>query len=193
MTTIRNLPDFAVRLMAAVFMAAMVLAIPSQPVHAAEAAEIDAAVDAGLQKLFAEVPETRALAETSAGVLVFPSITKAGLVAGVAGGRGALRVAGKTAGYYRSRAVSYGLQAGIENFGYALFLVSDADLQTLQQNGGSFAVGASPSLVIADKGFVKSIGTQTLKKGIIAFFFSEEGLMVGGGLQATKITQIYPN
>lgn len=186
------MPNFAVRAMAALFVAATMLTVPVPQAYASEAAEIDAAVDEGLQKLFAEIPEARELAEKSAGVLVFPRIVKAGLVAGFAGGKGALRIDGKTAGYYQSRAVSYGYQAGIETFGYALFLVGEEDLKSLQENRGDFAVGTSPSLVIADKGFVKALGTGTLRNGIVAFFFSEEGLMVGAGLQATKVTQINP-
>lgn len=192
MRRIRHMANSVARLIVAVVVAAMVLAVPAPRAHAAEAAEIDAEVDAGLQALLRESPEMRELAEKSAGILLFPRITKMGLVAGAAGGKGALRVNGKTVGYYRSRAVSVGYQAGIQSYGYALFLIGDEELMKLQALEGSFDVGSSPSLVIADQGFINEIGTRNLDKGTVAVFFSQEGLMAGAGLQATKIARIYP-
>ncbi|PIV79380.1 MAG: twin-arginine translocation pathway signal protein [Rhodobacteraceae bacterium CG17_big_fil_post_rev_8_21_14_2_50_63_15] len=189
----QSLQAFALRTLVALFVAAMVLTVSSPTAHATEAAEIDAAVDEGLERLFAEVPEARELAGKSAGVLLFPKITKAGLVVGGAGGKGALRVDGRTSGYFQSHALSVGYQAGVETFGYALFLIGEEDLKTLEANRGSFDLGTAPSLVIADKGFVRELGTRNIQSGIVAIFFSEQGLMAGAGLQATKIKQISPN
>lgn len=190
--TIRHMANAVARLVTVIVVAAMMMAVPASRAHAAEAAEIDAEVDAGLQALLRESPEMRELAEKSAGVLLFPRITKMGLVAGAAGGKGALRVNGKTVGYYRSRAVSVGYQAGIQSYGYALFLIGEEELMKLQALEGSFDVGSAPSLVIADQGFINEIGTRNLDKGTVAVFFSQEGLMAGAGLQATKIARIYP-
>ena len=67
---------------------------------------------------------------------MFPGILKAGFIAGAQTGEGALRVGGRTAGYYRTTAVSYGLQAGVQKFGYALFFVTDAALGYLDKSGG---------------------------------------------------------
>jgi lipid-binding SYLF domain-containing protein len=39
----------------------------------------------------------------------------------------------------------------------------------------------------------KSLSTTTLKKGIYVFFFSQQGLMGGLGLQGTKITEYTPS
>jgi lipid-binding SYLF domain-containing protein len=180
------------RLVTVVVVAALMFAVSAPLAHADEAAEIDAEVDAGLRALLNESPELRELAEKSAGILLFPRITKMGLVAGAAGGKGALRVKGNTVGYYRSRAVSVGYQAGIQSYGYALFLIGDEDLMKLQALEGSFDIESAPSLVIADQGFIKEIGTRNLDKGTVAVFFSQEGLMAGAGLQATKIARIDP-
>jgi len=38
----------------------------------------------------------------------------------------ALSSSGKAAGYYSTVQVSYGLQAGIQKYGYALFLMTDS-------------------------------------------------------------------
>ena len=65
------------------------------------------------------------MAGIAKGILVFPSIIKGGFIIGGQYGEGALRVGGKTTGYYRSVAASYGLQAGAQSFGYALFFLSN--------------------------------------------------------------------
>lgn len=161
-------------------------------VQAASAAAIDADVDAALRRLYAEVPGTRSLAERSAGVLIFPKIIKAGFLVGLQGGQGALRVRDATAGYYETVAVSYGLQAGAQSFGYALFFLDQKDLTYLDRSDG-FEIGAAPSLVIADVGTAASLTTTTAKRGILVFFFSQKGLMGGLGIQGTKITRITPD
>jgi lipid-binding SYLF domain-containing protein len=94
-------------------------------------------------------------------------------------------------GYYRSTAVSYGLQAGVQKFGYALIFMNKEDLEYLDSSSG-FEVGMGPSIVVMDAGMAKSLTTTTLRKGIYAFFFGQKGLMAGLGLQGTKITKIYP-
>lgn len=55
------------------------------------------------------------------GILVYPDVLKAGLVIGGQYGEGALRVGGKTVGYYNTVAASYGLQAGAQSFGLRCF------------------------------------------------------------------------
>ncbi|MBM9532134.1 hypothetical protein JWG42_18435, partial [Desulfoprunum benzoelyticum] len=94
--------------------------------HAASAAEIDQAVNLALEKLYASTPAAAELAKVSKGVLLFPDVVKAGLIVGGQYGEGALRVDGKTVGYYNTLAASYGLQAGAQTFGYAMFLMNDS-------------------------------------------------------------------
>jgi lipid-binding SYLF domain-containing protein len=99
---------------------------------------------------------------------------------------------GNAVGYYNTVAASYGFQAGIQKFGYAMFFMTDASLNYLRKSGG-FEVGSAPSLVVVDTGIAKSLSTTSLKKGIYVFFFSQKGLMGGLGLQGTKITQYTPS
>ena len=89
------------------------------------AAEIDREVDAALEKLYASSPAASELSTVAKGILVFPDILKAGLVVGGQYGVGALRKGGQTAGYYNTTAASFGLQAGAQSFGYALFFTTD--------------------------------------------------------------------
>ena len=71
-------------------------------------AEIDRKVALSLDTLYARNAVAKTLAETAKGVLVFPDIVEGGLLIGGQFGHGALIKDGKTAGYYRSLAVSYG-------------------------------------------------------------------------------------
>ncbi len=72
----------------------------SQPSNTSAAAQIDREVDAALIRLYDTVPSAKVLAEQAKGILVFPSIVKGGFVVGAQYGRGALREAGRTVGYY---------------------------------------------------------------------------------------------
>jgi len=158
-----------------------------QAVFADTAAEIDREVDVAIEKLFSHQPAAKALAAEAKGILVFPGIVKGGLIIGGQYGEGALRVKGKTAGYYNSVAASYGLQAGIQKFGYALFFMTDSALQYIDKSDG-WEIGVGPSIVVVDEGIAKSLTTTTAKSDIYAFFFDQKGLMAGLGLQGTKIT-----
>ena len=162
------------------------------PATAASRAQIDQDVDQALQQLYASTPLAKLLASEAKAILVFPSVVKMGFILGVQGGNGALRENGVTVGYYNTVAASYGLQAGIQKFGYALFFMSNSALQYLNKSDG-WEIGVGPSIVIVDAGVAKSLTTTTARKEIYAFIFSQKGLMAGLGLQGSKITQINPD
>ena len=167
------------------------VSIPSLAL-AASRSQIDREVSQSLTTLYKNVPGAKALAEKAVGVLVFPSIVKGGFIIAGQFGDGALRKNNKTMGYYRSLAASYGFQAGVQAFGYALFFMDDASLQYLDNTAG-FELGVGPSLVVLDAGFGKNVSTTTLQKGVYAFIFDQKGLMGGAGIQGSKITRINPN
>ena len=93
--------------------------------------------------------------------------------------------------YYRSVAASYGFEAGVQAFSYALFFMDEESLSYLAKSDG-WELGIGPSIVIVDEGIAKNLSTTTLQKGVYAFVFGQEGLMAGAGLQGTKITRIHP-
>ena len=159
---------------------------------AASKAEIDRGADAALQTLYERTPSAKVLGEKAKGVLVFPSIVKAGFIIGGQYGTGALRVGGQTTGYYNSVAASYGLQAGVQSFGYALFFMTDDTLAYLDSSAG-WEVGVGPNIVVLDEGAATSLTTTTGKSDVYAFIFSQKGLMAGIGLQGSKITRINPD
>jgi len=153
------------------------------------AKEIDADAAAALQKLYASNPDIKKLGDNAKGILIFPHIKKAGLIVGGQGGEGCLQKAGKTVAYYKTGAASIGLQAGVQEYGYAMFFMDDESLNYLETSSG-WEIGSGPSVVLVDEGFGKSMTTTTLKKGVYAAIFGQKGLMAGIGLQGSKITKI---
>jgi len=164
----------------------------SGPAFASKAAQIDREVDAALQKLYSDVPAAKELAKVAKGILVFPSVIKAGFIFAGQYGDGALRKEDKTVGYYRTLAASYGLQAGAQSFGYAMFFIKESALKYLNSSKG-WEIGVGPSIVVVDQGFARSLTTTTAKEDIYIFFFGQKGLMAGIGIQGAKITRINPD
>lgn len=156
------------------------------------ASQINRDADIALQTLFQTTPAAKKMAGIAKAILVFPEIIKGGFIIGGQYGEGALRVGGKTTGYYRSVAASYGLQAGAQSFGYALFFLDNNSLQYLKKSDG-WEIGVGPSVVIVDEGMARSFTTTTAQSGVYAFFFDQKGLMAGLGIQGSKITKFQPD
>ncbi len=169
--------------------AVMVLASVPQPARADTAAEVRRDVHAALDKLYDRSPFARVLAETARGILVFPNVVQAGLVIGGQYGEGALVQGGRVVAYYNTAGASYGLQAGAQTYGYALFLMSDQALAYLDKSSG-WEIGVGPTVVVVDEGMAKSLTTTTLSEDIYAFIFGQKGLMAGIGLHGNKITRV---
>jgi lipid-binding SYLF domain-containing protein len=159
--------------------------------HAASAAKLDQKAQAALEKLVASNATARALAKEARAVLVFPNIVKGGFVFGGQFGDGALREGVRSIAYYRSVAASYGFQAGLQSYGYALFFMNEGALDYLRKSHG-FELGVGPSLVVLDHGAAAAFTTTTARSDVYAIFFDPKGLMAGIGLQGTKITEIHP-
>jgi lipid-binding SYLF domain-containing protein len=156
-----------------------------------EAAKLASESQAALKKLSATVPLAKELAKTAEAILVFPQITKAGLGIGGQYGEGTLLKNGTAAGYYKTTGASFGLQAGGQQYGYAMFFMNTKALDQLDDANG-FEVGVGPSIVVVDEGMGKSSTTKTLKDDVYAFIFGQKGLMAGLGIQGNKITKITP-
>jgi len=174
-----------------VMAAALLLAGAPSLAADASAAEIDRAATAALNKLYRQVPGAKELAKRAKAILIFPSVVKGGLIVGGQYGDGALRKGGKTVGYYKTAALSYGLQAGAQTFGYALFFMGEGALSYLDSSSG-WEIGVGPSVVVLDEGMAKTVTTSTARDDIYAFIFGQKGLMAGLGLQGSKITRIHP-
>jgi len=166
-----------------------VIAVHASLALAATAGELSRDGRAALDRLLAQQPAARALASKAKAILVFPKMVKAGFMFGGQIGEGVLLKNRKPVAYYNSVSASYGLQAGIQSFSYALFFMTDDALRRLDDRDG-FEVGVGPSVVIVDEGVGKTLTTTTAASDVYAFIFGQHGLMAGLGLQGTKITKI---
>ena len=131
------------RTMAALAAAATLFLVPAAPTMAASAAELSRDANKALQDLYAKVPAAKAIGAKAQAILVFPSITKAGLGIGGQYGDGALIKGGKVVGYYNTSGISSGLQAGAQQYGYAMFFMNETALKALDSAAG-FEVGVGP-------------------------------------------------
>jgi lipid-binding SYLF domain-containing protein len=154
-------------------------------------ASMNSAATVALKNLYANNPAAKALGNKARAILIFPDVLKGGFMVGAQLGNGVLRQNGQTTGYYNIVAASYGWQVGIQQFGYALFLMNDSAMAYLNNSDG-WQVGVGPSIVVMDQGTARSIDTTTVQKDVYAFIFDQTGLMAGAGLQGSKITRIQP-
>jgi lipid-binding SYLF domain-containing protein len=155
------------------------------------AAELASSSQAALAQLSASSPLAKALGPTAYAILVFPKVRKGGLGIGGQYGEGTLFQKGKAVAYYKTTGASFGLQAGGQQYGYAMFFMNQKALAQLDKADG-FEVGVGPSVVIVDEGMAKTTTTNTLKDDIYAFVFGQKGLMAGLGIQGNKIAKITP-
>ncbi len=159
--------------------------------QAQKAAELNKKVDEALAKLLAQSEAAKNLSKVAKGILVFPTVKKAGFMVGGQRGEGALRVGGKSTGYYKTTAASFGLQAGGQKFSYAMFFMTEGALEYLKKSDG-WEVGVGPSIVVVDEGAARALTTSTAKESIYVFFFGQKGLMAGLGIQGSKISEFKP-
>jgi len=171
---------------------AVFLTAGAQTAIAASASEIAKKAHKALDALCKKEQSAKLLRTEAHAILVCPGIYKAGFIVGGAGGDGALLKGDKPVAYYRSVAASYGLQAGVQKFGYALFFMNDDALAYLDKSDG-WEIGVGPSVVVVDAGVGKSLTTTTGRSDVYAFIFSQKGLMAGIGIQGSKITKISPD
>ena len=169
--------------------ATMALAFATLTASAQGRGALEADARKAYNSLVGKVPAAMALGKNAVAVLVFPKITKAGLMVGGQSGDGVLLRGGKAAGYYNTSGASFGLQAGAQQFGYAMFFMNEKALKALTETGG-FEVGVGPSVVVVDEGMGKSATSITMKDDVYAFVFGQKGLMGGVGLQGNKITRL---
>lgn len=157
--------------------------------HAATPEDLNHDCDTALHTLITTNPTAASLDEKAKGVLIFPSIVKAGLIFGGAYGEGELKKGNVLDGYYNSFTASWGLQAGAQSYGYIVFLMSDKAVNYLHESHG-WEIGTGPSLVVVNEGVAKNLTTSTLKDDAYAFIFDQQGLMASLSIEGTKITRI---
>ena len=161
----------------------------AQNAEAATAEDLNKEAEHALEKLYRTNEVAKDISQKAKAVLIFPSIVKAGLFFGGAYGEGVLKEGGKVNSYYNSVTGSWGLQAGAQSYGYAVFLMNDKAVDYLKETHG-WEIGVGPTVVVVDEGAAKNLSTSTLKEDAYAFIFDQEGLMAGVSIEGTKISRI---
>src|SRR5215475_1622232 len=165
------------------------IALIGSVAFAVDTAAIDSQVSATLDKFYGLSDKNKYLADNAAAVLVFPSITKAGIGVGGEHGDGALLQNGKTVGYYSISGASIGLTLGVSRHSQVI-LFQTPQARDKFINGSDWSIGADTSVAVVKKGVGGTYDTQTLSKPVLAFVFGEKGLMGDASLQGAKISKI---
>lgn len=158
--------------------------------YAASAAEIDAGVGTALSTLKSEVGDAGSLISKAKGVLVFPSVYKAGIGIGGEYGEGALLINGKNEGYYSTAAASIGFQLGAQKKSIVILFMEENALKQFQGSSG-WKAGVDASVALIKVGAGGSIDTTEANKPIIGFIIGQKGLMYNLTLEGAKFTRIY--
>lgn len=158
--------------------------------HAASKEKIDRRVDKALAEFRDKIGGADAVLAKASGVLVFPSIKKAGIGVGGEYGEGALRIGGKTVAYYSSGAASIGFQLGAQARRQIIVFLDPKALEKFRASQG-WEIGVDASVTVVTLGAGAQIDTKELNQPIVAFIFDGKGLMYNLALEGSKITRIH--
>lgn len=157
--------------------------------YAKTAKEIDASVDASLERFRKEVRGAEEFLKAAKGVLVIPNVIKGGFVIGGEYGEGAMRIDGKTVDYYNTASGSYGFQIGGQKKDVILVFMQDEALKKFRESSG-WKAGVDGSVALITLGVEASLDTTKIKEPIVGFVFDQKGLMYNLTLEGSKFTKL---
>ena len=158
--------------------------------HAASKAKIDARTDKALAEFRADVKGADAILAKASGVLVFPSIKKAGIGIGGEYGEGALRVGGHSVGYYSTASASIGFQLGAQARRQIIVFLDPEALENFRISDG-WEIGVDASVTVITVGAGGAIDATQINQPVVAFVFDSKGLMYNLSLEGSKISEIH--
>ena len=152
---------------------------------AASAQEIDAKVDATLKIFKAQVPGAAQYLSVAKGVLIFPSVFRAGIGIGGEYGEGAMRINGQTVEYWSTASASIGFTFGAQSKSLVLIFLDEAELIKFRHSEG-WRAGIDGSVAFVEWGTSENIDTINTKDPILGFAFGNKGLMANIALEGSK-------
>jgi len=161
----------------------------AQRSEAGSAVEIDTEVRATLDEFFYRIGGARELADKAVGILVFPSVVKAGFGFGGEYGEGSLLVRGRPVAYYNTVSASVGFQLGAQVRSVIIIFMTPEALERFRRTDG-WKVGVDGSVAIITLGVGGSIDTNKITSPVVGFILDPKGLMYNLTLEGTKITRI---
>ena len=156
---------------------------------AASAQKINIGVKNTLKRFSKEISGGSEFLKDAKGVLVFPSVIKAGFGIGGEYGEGALRISGKTVEYYNTAAASIGLQLGAQSKSIVLAFLTNKALSNFRKSKG-WKAGVDGSVALLKWGVGEDINTVDIKDPIVGFVFSNKGLMYNLTIEGSKFSKI---
>ena len=179
-------------LAASLFAAALAVtasfAVPP-PAQAASGAEIERDANDTLHSFVGQVGGARELANKAVGILVFPSVIKAGFGIGGEYGEGLLIVGQRPAGYYNMISASFGFQLGAQQRAVIIMFMTQSALDAFYRRAG-WKVGVDGSVTIITVGVGGSIDSDKVTEPVIGFIIDQKGLMYNLTLEGSKISKI---
>ena len=151
--------------------------------------EIDAQAAQALVRLRDYNVQAAELLAKAKGVLVFPDVVKMGFGVGGQYGEGVLQVDGEPVAYYSTAGASFGLQLGAQYKSEVLLFMTDEALEQFRISRG-WEVGVDGSVAVIQLGAGGKFDSKQLNQPVIAFIFSNQGLMYNLTLEGSKITRI---
>jgi lipid-binding SYLF domain-containing protein len=173
------------------FVVCMAVIIGIFPVYsyAATASEIDANVNASLDRFVKEVKGAKGFLDAAKGVLIIPKVIQGGVVVGAEYGEGALRIGGKTVGYYNIASGSFGAQIGGQQKDIILVFMSKEVLKKFRSSK-NWQAGVDAQVTLINVGADESLDTTKYKQPIVGFVFGQKGLMAGATIEGSKFTKL---
>lgn len=174
-----------------VLVAALALGAEPRASQAGSAAELEAEANETLHSFVRQVAGARELANKAAGILVFPSVVKAGIGIGGEYGEGILLDQQQVQGYYNLISASFGFQLGVQSRSIIIMFMTEDALDGFQRRAG-WKVGVDGSITVITVGVGGSIDSDKVVSPVIGFVLDPAGLMYNLTLEGTKISRIEP-
>lgn len=150
---------------------------------------INADVDNAVSRLYREAAGSQELVARSAGMLVFPSVVSGGFIVAGSHGQGALRKAGKTAGYYSISAASVGLTAGGQSRALFILFMTPEALKRFEASSG-WTAGVDANVTMISLGANARVNTQDVRQDVVGFALSNAGLMADLSVNGTRVNRL---
>ena len=153
------------------------------------AKEIDASVDAAIERFYKQVKGAQEFVQKSKGMLVMPNVVKGAFIIGGEYGEGALRIGGKSVAYYNTVSGSIGFQIGGESKDIILCFMTDKALNDFRASKG-WEAGVDGNVALINVGAGQRADTTTSQDPIVGFVFDAKGLIADLSLKGAKFTRL---
>ena len=167
---------------AAACFVALVMGCSTAPKTSAERQSLQGEAEAAYNSMQSKDASLRDFVEKGAGYAVFPSVGKAGLIAGGAYGRGVLYENGRPTGYVDLKQGSVGAQIGAQTYNELVVFETQSNID--QVKNGEFDLGATASAVALKAGVG---GASRFKNGLAVFIQPKGGMMAEASITGQKL------